>query len=57
MLQLLIQILNKELKKALDIYKDDLKEFKKYEGESLKERLWEAFQIENKINIKNYGIE
>ena len=49
--------INKELKKALDIYKDDLKELKEYEGESLKEGLWEAMQIENKINIKNYGIE
>ncbi|ALU35549.1 MULTISPECIES: hypothetical protein [Clostridium] len=42
MLQLLIQIVNKELKKALDIYKDDLKEIEKYEGEFLKEGLWEA---------------
>lgn len=49
--------IKKELKKALDIYKDDLKELKEYEGESLKEGLWEAMQIENKINIKNYGIE
>lgn len=49
--------INKELKKALDIYKDDLKVLKEYEGESLKEGLWEAMQIENKINIKNYGIE
>ncbi|WP_315081025.1 hypothetical protein [uncultured Clostridium sp.] len=49
--------INKELKKALDIYKDDLKVLKEYEGESLKEGLWEAMQIENKINIKNYGIK
>ena len=46
-----------ELKKALDIYEDDLKELKEYEGETLQEGLWEAMQIENKINIKNYGIE
>ena len=49
--------IQKELKKALDKYKADLKELKEYEGESLKEGLWEAMQIENKINIKNYGIE
>lgn len=49
--------IKKELKKALDIYKDKLKKRKEYEGESLKEGLWEAIQIENKINIKNYGIE
>ncbi|KHD35378.1 hypothetical protein NL50_13790 [Clostridium acetobutylicum] len=49
--------IKKELKKALDIYKDKLKKRKEYEGESLKEGLWEAMQIENKINIKNYGIE
>jgi|GEM_PF-2966990 len=49
--------IKKELKKALDMYKDKLKKRKEYEGESLKEGLWEAMQIENKINIKNYGIE
>lgn len=49
--------IQKELKNALDIYKDKLKKRKEYEGESLKEGLWEAMQIENKINIKNYGIE
>lgn len=49
--------IKKELKNALDIYKDELKKRKEYEGESLKEGLWEAMQVENKINIKNYGIE
>ena len=31
-----------EFKKALDIYEDDLKELKEYEGETLQEGLWEA---------------
>ncbi|URZ02611.1 hypothetical protein [Clostridium felsineum] len=39
------------------INKDKLRKCTKYEGGSLKEGLWEAMQIENKINIKNYGIE
>ena len=34
-----------------------LKEIKEYEGERLKEGLWEAIQIENNMNIKNYGIK
>ena len=38
-------------------YKDKLKNRKEYEGENLVEGLWEAMQLENKRNIKNYGIE
>lgn len=45
-----------ELKKALHMHENDLKSLKKYEGENLKEGLWEALQIENKTNINNYGI-
>lgn len=39
-----------EFKKAVNLYKHKLKDIKKYEGESLKEGLWEAMQIENKMN-------
>lgn len=46
-----------ELKKALDMYEDDLKAYKEYEGECLTDGLWEAMQIENKMNIRNYGIK
>lgn len=46
-----------EFDDALNIYREDLKRLKKYEGESLKEGLWEAMQIENKTNIDNYGID
>lgn len=49
--------INIALKNAINIYIEDLKELKEYEGESLKEGLWEAMQIENKINIDNYGID
>ena len=45
------------LKEAINIYEDKLKSSKRYEGECLKEGLWEAMQIENKINISNYGIK
>lgn len=46
-----------EFRKALEIYKDKLKNCKKYEGESLKEGLWEAMNKENEMNVKNYGID
>ncbi len=46
----------KKLKKALDLYGDELKVRKDYEGESLKEGLWEAMHIENQINIDKYNI-
>jgi len=49
--------IEKEFKKALVIYENDLKELKEYEGESLNEGLWEAMQIENKYNIEEYGIK
>ncbi|WP_257675248.1 hypothetical protein [Clostridium felsineum] len=44
-------------KSPFKINKDKLRKCTEYEGVSLKEGLWEAMQIENKINIKNYGIE
>ncbi|AAK78327.1 hypothetical protein BJV85_003672 [Clostridium acetobutylicum] len=44
-------------KSPFKINKDKIKKRKEYEGESLKEGLWEVMQIENKINIKNYEIE
>lgn len=46
-----------ELKKVLAIYGDKLKVRKDYEGENLKEGLWEAMQIENQINIDKYNIQ
>lgn len=46
-----------EFKRAVNAYKYNLKRIKEYEGENLKEGLWEAMQIENEANIKNYGIE
>lgn len=46
-----------ELKNVVSTYEDKLKKIKEYEGESLKEGLWEALQIENNMNIKNYGIK
>lgn len=45
------------LREAIKIYKDKLKNSKRYEGEYLKEGLWEAIEIQNKMNIDNYGIE
>ncbi|WP_242943367.1 hypothetical protein [Clostridium uliginosum] len=47
----------RELRKNVLIYEDKLKNRKEYEGENLAEGLWEAMQLENKRNIKNYGIE
>lgn len=47
----------KELKNALIIYEYKLKQRKEYEGEGLSEGLWEAMQIQNDMNIKNYGIK
>ena len=46
-----------ELRKNALTYKDKLKNRKEYEGENLVEGLWEAMQLENERNIKNYGIE
>ncbi|GFZ30737.1 hypothetical protein CSC2_12630 [Clostridium zeae] len=45
------------LKEAINIYSDKLKNIKRYEGVSLNEGLWEAMQIEDKMNIDNYGIK
>ncbi|AGF57863.1 hypothetical protein B0P06_003828 [Clostridium saccharoperbutylacetonicum] len=46
-----------ELRKSALKYEDKLKNRKEYEGENLVEGLWEAMQLENKRNIKNYDIE
>ena len=39
------------------MYEDKLKQRKEYEGEGLSAGLWETMQIQNDMNIKNYGIK
>lgn len=45
-----------EFRKAVDIYKEKLENTMWYEGRDLERSLWEEIEVENKINIKNYGI-
>lgn len=49
------KLVNK-LNDSIKIYKEKLKNIKKYEGENLNHGLWEAMNIENDSNVKNYGI-
>ena len=49
--------IKKEFDKAYIFHTENLKKLKEYEGETLKEGLWEAMQIDNRISIEDYGID
>lgn len=50
------QLLLPALQNAIATYKEILVKTMDFEGKRLERSLWEEMEVENKINIKNYGI-